>query len=107
MGVAYGSDVDKTKEVIVEAVRSNPGVQINHPIEGLFMEFADSSLSFKVCWWIESYEETCRLTDAVNTAIYKGLNEARIEIPFHQQDIHHKYSPELQEEILKIIIKRG
>jgi small-conductance mechanosensitive channel len=90
VGIAYGSDIEKARQVIIEAVKTVEGVLTNRPVEALFLEFGDSSLVFRVRWWLESYVDTRRMFDSVNTAIYKALNEAGIEIPFPQRVVTHK-----------------
>jgi small-conductance mechanosensitive channel len=74
IGVAYGSDIELVRETIIEAVRSVEGVLPDRPVEALFLEFGDSALIFRVRWWIESYVDTRRMYDRVNTAVYKALN---------------------------------
>ena len=59
----------------------------------LFLEFGDSSLNFRVRWWIESYVDTRRMFDKVNTAVYKALKREGIELPFPQRDVWHRFSP--------------
>lgn len=93
IGVAYGSDVEQTRQVMTDAVRQVEGVLPNRPVEALFLEFGDSALIFRVRWWLESYVDTRRMFDKVNTAIYKGLNEASITIPFPQRVITYKMDP--------------
>ena len=90
VGVAYGTDIEKAREVIVEAVKTVEGVLLDRPVEALFLEFGDSSLVFRVRWWLDSYVDTRRMFDSVNTAIYRALNEANIEIPFPQRVVTHK-----------------
>jgi len=96
VGVAYGTDIEKARQVIIEAVKTVEGVLLDRPVEALFMEFGDSALIFRVRWWLESYVDTRRMFDSVNTAIYKALNEANIEIPFPQRVVTHKGLPEVQ-----------
>jgi small-conductance mechanosensitive channel len=93
VGLAYGTDIEKAREVIVEAVKTVEGVLTDHPVEALFLEFGDSSLVFRVRWWLDSYVDTRRMFDSVNTAIYKALNEAGIVIPFPQRVVTHKGLP--------------
>lgn len=90
VGIAYGSDIEKAREVIVQAVSEVEGVLSDHPVEALFLEFGDSALIFRVRWWLESYVDTRRMFDSVNSAIYKALNEAQIEIPFPQRVVTHR-----------------
>lgn len=88
IGVAYGSDIEQVRQVLIEAIRGEAWVMKNKPVEALFLEFQDSALLFRVRCWIENYVETRRVIDKMNTAIYKALNEARIEIPFPQRVVH-------------------
>jgi small-conductance mechanosensitive channel len=90
IGVAYGTDLEYARKTLVDAVSEVEGVDTNHPVEALFLEFGDSALIFRVRWWLDSYEDTRRMFDKVNTAMYNALNEAGIEIPFPQQDLNVK-----------------
>ena len=94
VGVAYGTDIEFARQTIIEAVRKVEGVVQERPVEALFLEFGDSALIFRVRWWIRSYQDTRQMFDRVNTAIYKALQEAGIQIPFPQRDVHHKLDPE-------------
>ena len=90
LGIAYGSDLEFARETIIKAVSSVEGVLLDHPVEALFLHFGDSALTIRVRWWIESYVDTRRMFDRVNSAIYRALEDAGVEVPFPQQDIHHK-----------------
>lgn len=90
VGVAYGSDLEKARQTLIEAVKGVEGVLLDHPVEALFLQFGDSALVFRVRWWIQSYADTRHMYDKVNSAIYRMLAEAGITIPFPQRDVHHK-----------------
>ncbi len=90
VGVAYGTDLELARETIVNAVKKVDGVLADHSVEALFLEFGESALIFRVRWWLESYADTRRMFDKVNTAIYKGLNDANIDIPFPHRVVHYK-----------------
>jgi MscS family membrane protein len=91
VGVSYGTDLEHARETIINAVRNVEGVLEDHPVEALFLEFGDSALIFRVRWWLDSYEDTRRMFDRVNTSMYNALLEEGIEIPFPQQDLHHYF----------------
>lgn len=107
VGVAYGTDIEHARRVIVEAVKGVEGVVPDRPVEALFHEFADSALVFNVRWWIEFAVERPQMFDRVNTAIYAALNEAGIEIPFPQRDVNHKIDPAYAAEIARTIRQNG
>ncbi len=84
VGVAYGTELELARQTMIEAVRGVEGVLPDHKVEALFLEFGDSALIFRVRWWIDSYVDTRRMFNRVNTAIYNALNDAGIEIPCPQ-----------------------
>jgi len=88
VGIAYGTDIEIARDVMVEAIRQQDWVMRDERIEALFLEFGDSSLDFTVRCWIEHYVETRRVIDKMNTAIYRELNQAGIGIPFPQRVVH-------------------
>jgi MscS family membrane protein len=88
--VAYGSDLELARQTMIEAVKGVEDVLSERKVEALFLEFGDSALIFRVRWWLDSYVDTRRMFDKVNTAIYNALNEAGVEMPFPQMDVHIK-----------------
>ncbi len=88
VGIAYGTDVEFARRVMIEAVMAEPWVMKDQRIEALFLEFGDSALVFRVRCWIEHYMETRRAVDRLNTALYHALNREGIAIPFPQRDLH-------------------
>jgi small-conductance mechanosensitive channel len=88
IGVAYGVDIEQVRELLIEAVSGVDGVSKSMPVEALFLQFGGSALIFRIRWWLDSYVDTRRMFDKVNTAMYNKLAEAGIEIPFPQMDVH-------------------
>lgn len=106
VGLGYGTDIEKARKVIVDAVSKVEGVLTDHPVEALFLEFGDSALIFRVRWWLDSYVDTRRMFDSVNTAMYYALNEAGIEIPFPQRVVMHKVEPSDRDGIIDVIRRK-
>ena len=102
VGVGYGTDIEEARKVLIEAVSKVEGVLSDHPVEALFLEFGDSALIFRVRWWLDSYVDTRRMFDSVNTAMYNALNEAGIEIPFPQRVVMHKVEPSDRNGIIEV-----
>jgi MscS family membrane protein len=88
VGIAYGTDIEFARQVMIEAIKQQDWVMKEERIEALFLTFGDSALEFKVRCWIEHFVETRRVVDKMNTALYQALNEAGIVIPFPQRDLH-------------------
>jgi small-conductance mechanosensitive channel len=94
VGVAYGTEVETARETIVNAVSGVEGVLETHPVEALFLEFGESAMIFRVRWWIESYVDTRRMFDRVNTRIYEALETAGVELPPPLREVHHHIDDE-------------
>jgi len=88
VGVAYGSDVDRVRDILMNAAKSVEYV-IDEPAPRVrFTEMGDSALVFRVLCWVDEPVYRGRCLDELNTAIYKALNAADITIPFPQRDVH-------------------
>jgi small-conductance mechanosensitive channel len=48
----------------------------------------ESSMIFRVRWWIESYEDTRRMFDRVHTVLQNALDAEGIESPFPTQNLN-------------------
>jgi MscS family membrane protein len=88
IGVAYGTDIEKARQVMIEAVRAQDWVMKDERIEALFLQYGDSALIFRVRCWIKHYVETRRIIDKLNSCLYGALDQVGIEIPFPQLDLH-------------------
>ena len=87
VGVAYGSDVVKAHDAIVNAVRSVPAVLDDPAPSVLLIGFGDSSLDFEVRAFVGQLAQRLPTTHALHAAIESSLREAGIEIPFPQRDL--------------------
>lgn len=88
VGVAYGSDVDQVREVLASAASSVDDV-VNDPEPRIrFTEMGDSALIFSIQAWVDEPEMRGLCVDGLNTAVYKALAKADIEIPFPQRVVH-------------------
>jgi len=88
--VAYGTDVEKVKKLILAEVSKVVGIVADREIIVRFMEMADSSLNFKAYFYVESFDGITDAVDDANTRIYNTLNKAGISIPFPHMDVHLK-----------------
>lgn len=89
VGVAYGTDVRKAKEVIENAVVQLRCIDQRKGVRVVLKELGDSALVFKVLVWVNVF--TQYIDDGeIFEAIYNALNDNNIEIPFPQTDVHIK-----------------
>lgn len=89
VGVAYGTDLEKAEALILEAAKEHPRC-ILEPEPACFLNgFGDSSIDFILYFWVSDVTEgRLRPRSDVLFSIWRKFNEAGIEIPFPQRDIH-------------------
>ncbi|MDX1502981.1 MAG: mechanosensitive ion channel family protein [Thermoanaerobaculia bacterium] len=94
VGVAYGSDVDRVRQVLEEIAAAEPRMTEEPSPRVRFRAFGDSSLDFELLGWIDEAALRGQVVDALLTAIYKRFAAEGIEIPFPQRDVHlHPAAP--------------
>ena len=93
--MAYGTDVDRLRTLLIEVAEGTPHVCKRPEPRVRFRQFGDSSLNFELLLWIPTPELRGKVLDAVNTAVYKVLNEERIEIPYPKRDVYVRALPPL------------
>lgn len=99
VGVAYGSDVEKVREILETIGREHPEVIIDGRApapRALFMGFGDSSLDFELRVRIQRIERRFSVISDLNFEIDKEFRAAGITIPFPQRDLHIVSYPEQQ-----------
>lgn len=92
IGVAYGSDLEKVRDVLLKCAADEPDVLDTPEPRLFFMNHGDSSLDYELRVFISNPRKRFRVRDRLNTAINMSLAEAGIEIPFPQRDVHLKQS---------------
>jgi small-conductance mechanosensitive channel len=90
VGVAYGTDIDRARGIMIDAVRGVPGVLEDKRVEALFLEFGDSAMIFRVRWWLDSYYDARRMFDRVNSALLEALEREGIELPAPIRTLYHQ-----------------
>lgn len=87
IGVTYGTDVARTRRLILKALHRLPGLSTQHPTAVLLDNFGDSSVDLSVVVWVPVATKVATLS-RVREIVYNTFNENNIEIPFPQQDLH-------------------
>ncbi|MBN1599668.1 MAG: mechanosensitive ion channel [Bacteroidales bacterium] len=88
VGVAYGSDVQLVKKVLLECASSHQQIFKNPPPFVRFIDFGNSSLDFELLFYTT---ETFRVEDTksdIRYAIDEAFRKNKIKIPFPQRDVH-------------------
>lgn len=87
VGVAYGTDIVKTKRLLADAIRRLDCINPEKEPRIVLKEFGDSSIVLKILVWVPvltQYYDDGRVLECV----YDTLNENNIQIPFPQRDLH-------------------
>ena len=100
VGVKYGTDVEKARSVILEAlkplqVKDKYGRQVVDPKRGInvrLSNFGDSSVDISVSLFA-TVDAHYSFAAQAKEAIYNAFAEHGIEIPFPQQDVYIKEMP--------------
>lgn len=94
VGVAYGSDVAKVRETLLEIAREQPEVLTDPKPAAVFENFGECCLNFSLRCFVGSPDQRLELTHRVNMLIHDRFAAVGIELPFPQRDLHLKSVPE-------------
>jgi len=90
VGVAYGSDIDKVREVLMQVASESEHLVSDPEPRVRFRNFGESSLDFELLGWIDEPVLRGRALDRLNVAVYEKFRQNNIQIPFPQRDVHMK-----------------
>ncbi|MDJ0622938.1 MAG: mechanosensitive ion channel family protein [Desulfocapsaceae bacterium] len=93
VGVAYGSDIDRVREILMESAREEKLVEKEPDPRVRFRAFGASSLDFELLCWINDPELRGQAVDVLLDRIYKRFNAEKIEIPYAKHDVYIKAFP--------------
>ena len=93
VGVAYGSDVERVKAILLEAANAEEEVVKKPQTAVLFNDFGESSLQFTVYFWIEKPFLRKLISSNIRFRIDEAFRANGIRIPFPQRDVHVHQSP--------------
>lgn len=86
VGISYDSDPERAIKVVKDTLMEFQEVQKNPIFQVGIQAFGDSSVNIAYRYWVPTikYFQT---SSAVNLAIFKGLQDAGISIPFPQREV--------------------
>lgn len=88
VGVAYGSDLAKTRELLLQAADDDPRVLKEPAPSVFFLSFGDSTLNHELRVHVKEMGDRLITLNDLNTRIDTLFREHNIEIAFPQRDIH-------------------
>ena len=89
--VAYDSDVELVKQVLLDTAYNHPQVIIDGSYSkpsARLDDFLDSALKFTLNVFITDFRDYIAVTDELNEDVYRNLCKAGIEIPYNKLDVY-------------------
>jgi potassium efflux system protein len=93
VGVAYGSDTDKARNLLLDVAKKHSLIMGEPGPMATFEGFDDSTLRLVLRCYLPNLDNRLSVITELHTAIDQAYKEAGIEISFPQQDIHVRTSP--------------
>ncbi|MGG7565800.1 DUF3772 domain-containing protein [Rhodovulum sp. DZ06] len=88
VGVAYGADVEKVRDILEEVSTTHSAVLRYPAPQILFLEFGADSLNFEIRCILRDIGQVLAVKSHMHFEIERRFREAGIEIPFAQRDLH-------------------
>jgi small-conductance mechanosensitive channel len=86
VGIGYGDDLGRAKQVALEAVRGVAGVLADPAPDVLVWELGESAKNIRLRWWTNPQRgEVLRVRDAVLKSVAEAISGAGMDMPFPTQ----------------------
>lgn len=96
--VAYGSNVKKVREILMQIAHDHPHI-MQSPSPNVFLTgFGDSAINFELGWVVRNIGDGAGIKSDVCFSILEKFHEHGIEIPYPRRDIRIHGIEDLQEE---------
>src|SRR5690554_1928152 len=84
VGVSYGEDLERVREIAIESVKDTPNINKDKDIDLVYLAFGGSSIDFRIMIWVEykSQLEFLKSQSEAIIAIKKAFDKNDIMIPF-------------------------
>ncbi|MDG1780114.1 MAG: mechanosensitive ion channel [Flavobacteriales bacterium] len=88
VGVAYGSDTGKVKQLLLQAAEEHKLVLKSPAPVVVFQDFGESSLDFQLRYWANKSWQMDQIKSDIRFRIDELFRENEVSIPFPQRDLH-------------------
>ena len=93
VGISYDADPSQVREILMGWLQKNPYVLADPPPDVWITTFGDSAVDLTVQVWVRR-EEFIQARNALITGIKQELERHGVEIPYPQQVVHLRPTPE-------------
>ncbi|MDD8017548.1 MAG: mechanosensitive ion channel [Bacteroidota bacterium] len=90
LGVAYGSNIEQVKKILISIAKNHPLVLKNPPPDALLTSLGDWALQFRLVCRVASFKDQSSTAENLRVKIYEELMKSGIDIPFPQHVVHLK-----------------
>lgn len=84
VGVSYGDDLEKVEQLVLDTIKDMQGVDKNQEVRLEYTEFGDSSINFRLSFWLEDIRQKSYMQTRSGAikAIKVAFDKNDITIPF-------------------------
>ena len=100
VGAAYRHDPDKIINMLLEIAADHSKVKKYPPAAAFVTEFAESSINYKMLFWVADPLDAFNVGSDLRRAIWKRFEKEKITIPFPQRQIYPmEWPPKTQQSL--------
>lgn len=88
IGLSYEAPPNKVRAAILEVLRSERRVLARPEPVVRLVGYGDSSITYRMRYWVGSFDERYEAIDAVNSRLWYRLKRGGLEIPFPIRTVH-------------------
>lgn len=88
IGVSYGSDVDKVREILLEMADKRREILSYPAPQVVFMDFGASSLDFELRYFLRDIGDVLVVASSIRFELVQRFRDEGVEIPFPQRDLN-------------------
>ena len=100
VGAAYDHDPDIIVELLKTIAKEHKKVLEYPPVNAFVIDFADSSINYKLCFWVANPLDSYEVGSDLRRTIWKQFEQKGITIPFPQRQVYPmEWPPSLQQSL--------
>ncbi len=88
IGVAYGTEIEKIKNIFKTIIEGNKDVMSFPAPLILLNDFGDSAVNFRILCWVSDIDDWLTVKSVLMSEIYEEFYKQDIKIPFPQRDVN-------------------
>ncbi|HEY9296802.1 MAG TPA: mechanosensitive ion channel domain-containing protein, partial [Phormidium sp.] len=107
--IAYGSDLKKVREALLDAAQDQPNIVYEPPPNVLFKNYGENYLNLELIAWMTEPKKQFLIKSDIYFRIDEIFRERNIEIPYPRQELHLRsgnlpveLSPQLEASLNKL-----